>query len=300
MPTPDTRGQAPVKMLLAGIPGAGKTGSLAALVIAGYDIVLVDLENGSAPLFNFTPPALHSHIHHVPIMAGYKLATSGRLSVVPRGDMASPPSAFSRLCRFLTDGKLVDQAGAVLKDLGPPESWDPARYILVIDSMTSLGEMIMHKTLALNSHLSSYPDPGDWGTGQQEQDRLMAQLCSPFELPCSLIVTSHLGYVRERTETQLDARGKLVTTSTLSEKLFPSALGSKLPPKIARHFSTVILAQDDITGAPSLHLKSTEEFKVKYPYPVQQNQSILPIATGMATLFRNLHGEPPKQETART
>ena len=97
----------------------------------------------------------------------------------------------------------------------------------------------------------------------------------------------------------MDNQGRLKTVSRLSDKLYPTALGAQLPKNIARHFNTMVLGAPNINGARSLHLIPNDEVEVKVPREIPNTQRILPIATGLATLFRHLHGTPP-QETART
>ena len=72
-------------------------------------------------------------------------------------------------------------------------------------------------------------------------------------------------------------------------RLFPSALGRALPPTIAEHFGTCLLAEMDTDRKPHkrvLRTNTTEQLDLKAP--VAKVPETLPLESGLATIFEAL------------
>lgn len=256
------------KMLFIGDSGSGKTGALASLAKAGYNIRIMDLDNGLDVLKNLVRD--------------------------PSGPYG--PQAASRIdYETLTDpmknlgGRLVPQKATVWSravsllqkwgDLGPITSWGP-QDILVIDSLTMLAQAALNFILSMNAHLGiGRVEQSEWYQGQQLIEGLL-QMLYDEGVKCNVIVNCHVVYIGEENGPQ---RG------------YPASLGRALSPKIGRYFNTMLMARTIGSGSatkrkivtnstPLVELKTSAPLNVKPEYPLE---------TGLAEFFLAVRGEAP-------
>jgi hypothetical protein len=143
------------------------------------------------------------------------------------GSVQLEVGGYSALQRALSDWK-VDG-----KSIGGIHSWDE-KTVFVIDSLTFLGEACMHETLRMSGHLGARPTQPEWGTAIDMQESVIEMLYNPA-VRCNIVVTSHLRSVADETQNN-------------QERLFPMALGKKLPKMLARYFNNVVLLRKKGSG----------------------------------------------------
>lgn len=255
------------KMLLVGDSGSGKTGSLASLALAGYNLRIVDLDSGLDILANLLAgtPGLDRVVFET--ITDKMRNVAGKL-------IPAQATAWQRVVGLLTNWP----------ELGSITTWGP-QDILVIDSFTMLGNAAMNFVQAMNSNMGKRPQQSEWGDAQNMLESLL-QMVYDDGVKCNVIITSHIAFIGE--ENSAVATG------------YPMALGKALPPKVGRYFNTVLLArssgagssvkrsiftQSTRMGSGIVELKNTNPAKVAAEYP---------LATGLADYFKAIRGQEQK------
>jgi len=250
-------------MLLVGDSGSGKSGALASLANAGYNVRVLDLDNGldvlknvlMAPGSKYKPDAIDR--------VSFETITDPMRNVNGRL-IPSKASVWQRTVGMLSSWKSGDE------DLGPVASWGP-NDVLVLDSLTMLSTGALNFVLSVNARLGQQPHQSDWYTGQQMIESLL-QMLYDDGIKCNVIVNCHITYIGEENAPQ---RG------------YPNTLGKALPPKVGRYFNTVLMAATVGSGTNAkrkiltqtsnvIELKNTNPLAVKPSYDIE---------TGLAEYF---------------
>lgn len=259
------------KMLFIGDSGAGKTGALASLASAGYNLRILDLDNGLDVLRNLLTDPTSKYVKGAAERVSY-LTFTEEMRMVNGAVSPRTASVWPKVTNALTEWKDGDVS------LGSVTTWGPGD-VLVIDSLTLLCNAAMNYALQLNGRLGKHPHQSDWGVAQNLIESLLQMLYSTA-VPCNVVVNCHITYIGEEGGAQ---------------KGYPNALGKALPPKIGRYFNSALLAQSIGQGTAlrrkiltttygMIELKNTAPLKVKPEYPLD---------TGLADYFEALHGKRP-------
>lgn len=262
---------ATTKLLLIGDSGGGKTGALASLAQADYNLRIIDCDNGIDILANLLKgtPAIERVI--------YETVTE-KMRINPQGkpEVAGIADAWPRATRLLTRWKTEDG------DLGPLESWT-SKDVLVIDSLTMFSRWAMNAILQLNKRLNEAPWQSDWGEAQKLVEDVLALLYSDA-VPCNVIVNCHITYIGRQIES-LDDKGKVVTREE-DVRAYPLSLGRALSPKIGRYFNNALLARS-LGGTRALYTNTQGLVELKTAAP-RSVKSSYPIETGLAKFFADV------------
>lgn len=293
-------------LLLVSDSGMGKTGSLASLAKAGYNLRILDVDNGTAIVRNLLKddPAALERVYVEKCLDTFK-NVNGR--ILPK----TPLKAWPRISQLLSHWKvgtppkeqrvvLAAGTSAAINlpdtplpaspdyyDLGPITSWTN-KEILVIDSLTHAGEAAMRYHQSLNGKLGTHPTLPDWGIVQTMIKELLEML-KDSEVKCHVIVITHIDW-RYR-----DIMGGKDNDKVVGRELeggYPSAPGNKLPEKVGSYFNDALQVvatgsgsalRRKITTVPlvSLGLKTSNPFEVKKEYPLD---------TGLADYFKDTLG----------
>lgn len=253
------------KIIMVGNSGAGKTGALAALAKAGYKVNILDFDNGTEILYHMLkddPKALD----RVDIE---KCQDSFKMGINKSIQWVTPLTAFPNALKCLTEWP----------GQGKPSDWG-TDTVLVLDTLTFLGESIMRYVLAANNKLGVSTDPKagasepNWGSAIGLQEDFLAMLTS--NLKCHVIVMAHLKDI-ERGGVNLP---------------FPSALGKKLPPVVNTYFNHALMVKTSGSGSSfkrTIHSKTQGLVELKTAAPASVKESY-PIETGLADYFKDLFG----------
>lgn len=255
------------KMLLVGDTGGGKTGALASLAAAGYNLRILDMDNGIDLLRNLLDDPKSTYPKDALDRVAFVTVTD-KMKNVNGKLIPSKTEAWQRAVKLLDNWKTEDE------DLGPISTWTP-QEVLVIDSLTMLGTAATNFILAMNGRLGQKPFLSDFGDAGMLVEHLLQMLYAE-EVNCNVIVNTHITYVGDK------SKGEMV-------KGYPSCVGSSLPQKVGRYFNTLLLAQSNPMGkreiltksSPFLELKNTAPLRVKDKYPIE---------TGLADYFREVRG----------
>ena len=279
---------APIKLLLIGDSGSGKTGSLASLAAAGYNLRIIDIDKGVNILANYlTDPQSRyfksnpDAISHVNFVQCSDTMTSLNGTLVPKR-----AEGWQKACKLLMHWKDGDE------DLGKITDWGQ-QDILVIDSLSGLASLALHYHLFLNGALgksrTSNEGRRDMGAAQNYIKDLL-ELLYDDNLRCNIIVISHITQVSEAGGAPKIEEGKFDQIPTG----YPSAIGRALSPQIPRFFNNMLIVRSIAQGSKQVRKiftetqnlggqiisgKSSAPLKVKAEYPIE---------TGLADFFTDM------------
>ena len=264
MPTLEQRsGSTLVKVITIGDSGSGKTSALASLARAGYEVFILDFDNGTD--IRLDPEVLAAEFRSQIIVE----TLTDKVTKGSTGPVVKDPTAAKRAMELLNKWK----------DYGPVEEWGPDR-VLVIDSITMLGNACMNWVRKLNMRVGQKLRINDWGDAITMQESLL-QLLYSDEVHCHVIVNAHITY-----------QGGEDGAIDMGVKGWPSALGSKLPTKVGRYFNMVTRTSSLGSGANEkryIQTQSSPAIELKNPMP----SLILPkypIEDGWGKIFAAVTG----------
>jgi len=286
------------KMLLIGDSGTGKTGALAVLPACGFNLRILDFDNGLSVLTNYLtdPSSPYSKIAPDAADRVYYETCTDKMKTVNGRIYAAKAEAWPKALKLLDSWKTPDA------DFGPLSSWGP-QDVLVIDSMSKMS------TAALNHHLMANSALGQTRTqnearrdvgAAQNMLRDVLQLLYDEHIKTNIIVISHITLVTEAGGApgqDPSKPGEFAASATG----YPSAIGRALSPQIPQWFDTVLLAKvagvgqsvrrniftrPQSIGGQIVAAKNAAPLRVKDSYP---------LTTGLAEyLFDNQGKEHPK------
>lgn len=257
-----------IKGLYLGDSGAGKTGSLASLVKAGFKLRVYDFDNLLGSLVQYVNLTCSENVGNVAFQTFTdKLkgtSTPGMmqgkvLKVMPITD--GVPKAFANAMTQLNHWKTDDE------DLGSPATWG-ADTVVVIDTLTTLAQAAFRYCEALNP-LALEPQ-ATYFAAQRMVSNVLALLASE-QFATNVLVLAHLDY----SENQYNLM-----------KGFPRAIGSAMRTQIAPFFSVVLMAEDQ----KWIRTRSTGIVDLKNPISFKVDEK-LPLETGLATFFKTVLGK---------
>jgi AAA domain len=281
------------KLLLLGDSGAGKTGALASLAASGYNLRILDFDNGvdilkgyltGASPYTAKDPAAASRVHSLTCTDKRKLLGS---SLVP-----VKAEAWEKACRALYEWKEPGVDGRPAVDLGKIETWGE-RDVLVIDSLSTAAESAMNYHLGLNGKLgatrTSNEARRDIGATQSLIRSLLQMLYSD-SIKCNVIINAHITLVTESgmSPQSEDAKGESDTA-----RGYPAAIGRALSPHIPRYFNSVLLLDVEGRGASAKHYlytRSRGNVLVKTSAPLRVREKY-ELPWGLAEYFAAVRGE---------
>lgn len=264
----------PIKMLVVGDSGTGKTGALESLVRAGYKLKIIDFDNGLDYLQEALSdsPELLENVDYAVFTNKFK-TVNGR--VIPKG----APKAWADALKLLESGKVPNSEG---EDWGAPESWDESTF-LVIDSLTMASKAAMLQHLQLQSRLFEPPQIQDWGASQSIVEGLIQWLCSE-DIKCNVIVLTHINYI--------ELQNGIV-------KGFPSTVGKALSLVLPRYFNTILNVTIKGTGKTAQRIVSpvpVQSIETKAAVPVEKLPEYWPIQTAYAEYMLLAKGSVPNPD----
>lgn len=276
------------KLLVMGHTGKGKSGALASLAGAGYNLRILDLDNGLDVLKNIlTHPK-----------SPYPKDAIERVSAVTLTETMTIQSGKA----VPTSARVWGQAMALLDNwvdgdlkLGKITTWGP-QDILVIDTLTFLSTAAFNFVQSMNGRL------GAGGTGFKGQSDIGAaqtairgflELLKSDAVKCNVVVNSHIVYTNDfggKPSIQHDDKGNV--TEVDERHGFPMAIGRALSPHIGQYFNTM-LELDTVGVGPGARTmfftktrgevacKNTNPFAVADQYP---------LVSGLADYFKAVRG----------
>jgi hypothetical protein len=246
-----------VKALVASNSGTGKTGALASLVDAGYNLRVLDFDNGLSVLKGFVrDKSKLANVTYQTLRDELKLA-GGRFNI-------HKASAFDKAMKILDKGGL--EWGEGCEHIPPITEWTSSD-ILVIDTLGMMSRSCLFMVMALNGAGMKNPELQHYGQAMENIERMLAQLTSAA-VGCNVLIHTHLYHSED------------------GMNIYAESLGSKLGPKVPRYFDnffTISLT----AGQRKFKTKKDGLLACKSAIPLDETY---PIETGYAQIFAALLG----------
>lgn len=242
----------PVKLLLIGDSGAGKTGALAALPARGFKVRLIDADKGSDILRAYLTDPASPYVKENPSCADNidVVRISDPMKAIGGQLYAQSAVGWRQFVDLLGEWKYKDESGQSIS-LGKPAEWGQDT-ILVIDSLSMLSSLAMNFHLSLNAALGKTRTQNegrrDIGAVQNLLKATLETLFSDF-LKCHVILISHVTMVSEAGGMPKVEEGEWASVPTG----YPSAIGRALSPHIPRWFNSMLIARVIGAGASAKH-----------------------------------------------
>lgn len=250
-----------IKLLYVGDSGTGKTGSLISLIEAGYDVRMLDMDNGAESLVHLIRHKCPERIDQFDYIA---LRDKFKADPVYGIKTDGKPKAYTQAIKYLDKWD----------DGSTPAEWGPDT-VFCLDTLGSFGRAAFLWAQGMNP---SSRDPRQWYGAAQESIRTVLELLTSIEFRCHVIVMSHI---------------QLVEVSEGVHKGQVSAIGKALGGDIPKVFNTLIQASSRGTGdniKRKIETKPNPLLDLKNPIPWELEKS-LDLETGLATVFEKLRGK---------
>lgn len=254
MPTLDNHQSSDyTKAVYIGDSSTGKTGSMVSLLLAGYKLKILDMDNGLDSLVHYGREAGAdlSKVEYETIRDEYRSTKAGPM-------IRGQPKAFTGALDKLTEWSEID---------------DPMT-VFVLDSLSAFGRAAFEWAKGMNP---TAKDPRQWFYAAQQAVESTIALLTGEQFHMNVLVISHVNY-------------KEVIEGSF--KGYANAIGSALGPTIPKYFNTLILAESIGSGRNvkrKIKTAPTGVIDLKVPNPKVEAE--YPLETGLATIFSLLKGQ---------
>lgn len=260
------------KLLLMGDPGAGKTGALASLAHAGYNLRIFDLDNGLDILKNLLLSPRTPYDKEAYKRVKYQTITERHVKITAKSgpnEVPASASVWNRITQQLMNWRTESE------ELGPITSWTE-RDVFVLDSMTMAG-IAAHNFANVSTAGDRNRDPRMIYFHAQNYLEYLMQCLYADDVKCNVIVTSHITFI---------GGDDNITHG------YPTTIGRALSGKIGRYFNSALLMKSEgrahklftVPIATKVELKSSAPLNVKDTYDIK---------FGLADYFKDVRGSAP-------
>lgn len=271
---------APIKGMLIGDSGVGKTGALWSLAKAGYRLHILDFDRG------------------LDILSGK--ARDPKEGLSPDAAKAVLSRITYETCQdpmMQVQGKMIPQAAtAWTKGMVTMDRWKLSTLtssdIFVLDSLTFAGKAALRHILALNSRLTVQPWNSDFFSAQQLIENFLGYIYADTT-KCHCLILTHIRQQAQR-ESVID-EDKMVKQIDVegTRKGYPeTGTGRALSPTVGRYFNLMLMVDIMGSGPSTMRVIRT----VPHENIGLKNQSPgliapqYPLETGLASIFSTLRG----------
>lgn len=283
----------PIKVLVIGLSGSGKTGGLVSLLKAGFNVRLLDLEAGVETLTSFLraePPEVRARLDWITLTDPMKIML-GR-------PVPAKAQSWNSMVSLLENWRHTDisrgdmaRLGYEAKDLGPVSSWGP-QDILVLDTLSRSAQYAFNFMMSMNGKLGGLQTQNEYRRNiymiqDQYLDPLIA-LLTDRAIRCNVIVNSHIIYVDDKEAPPQPPQPEGRAPIPQPQIGLPAAIGIALSDKVPRAFNHLLLARKE-GNVRYLYTRSPGTVATKTTLvnaPVQYK-----METGLADYFKAVRGQ---------
>lgn len=275
----------PIKALALGDSGSGKSGALASLALAGYNVHILDYD-------------------------GSMVSANALLSV-----LEDTPAAYARVhwktiqdrIKFMNGKPALVRPCTAYRDFGKTlEEWNVENFteadVVCLDTLTSFSDAGFNEACSLANKMGLAPDgtdhprPAEYGW-MADSVKLAMEMLTSAAVPCHVIVNTHVKVSATDEEKLTIERNKMgAPTEPFTRAIgLPNARGQEVPRIVARYFNNVFYYTRQgpnriITTQPQgiVDVKTSKIKDVKRSYKIED---------GLAELFKDLGATPPHTPT---
>ena len=230
----------PHKVLVAAPSGTGKTALIGSLAKADYRCFIQDFDGGTEILLD---PSI------VPLSKRKNIFIKTYIDE-PLGDTSAFPMAATTAMKDLSIGWI--ESGV---NLGTPKTWG-TKDVLVMDTLGFFGDACLRYVQKMNNHLERASIP-DYGSAMEMVEKYLEVIFSN-QTKCHVVVNAHITFLGSP-----EQQG--------TQKGYPIALGSKLPPRVPRYFNSMLSLEKRKSDKGEieviLHTRMTGALDLKTPAP---------------------------------
>lgn len=253
----------PIKGIVVGNSGSGKTASLVSLAEAGYYLHIADFDKGTKIIKNLLQkknPTAYSRCEIKPYTDVY----GGSANIYPTRVQAWS-QAMNQMTKWTTAFSKYPEC---------------LNHIIVIDSLNFASKFAFNWILSLAGRLMAPKEIQDWGAAQDLMGAFLMKMYSN-EVKCHVLMLTHISW-----------QG---TGESDIKMGFPmTAVGRSFNPQIGRFFNNVFLVRNTGTGPASKREIWTSPIDwVDLKAESLELKSHYPLATGMADIFKSIRGKTP-------
>lgn len=302
----------PVKILLIGENGAGKTGSMASLVCMGYKLRVIDTDKGIKTLKSLLTDqhypaarwcktknidlsdALYYKQIDIPMTYRRVIEKDGGGKITRDETLLAPKNAeaWNQACTALAEWNEGD------KKLGSVTDWDD-KTVVVIDSFSTLSMMAYYYIQKLNNRLGAREDGYDFqrdvGAAQGQLRRLLEMLASSG-VKCNVILISHITRVDATQGFAQSPEQRARENRPVDAKGYPAAIGRALSPHMGKFYNDVYQVEQSGSGTSVQRKISTVPINNVAAKNSVYLEQAYPVSTGLAEIFASHRTEPKPQE----
>lgn len=242
------------RTLLVGDSGSGKSGALLALIMAGYNIKMLDYDGCAIALVvlirKYCPERI-DQFDYITLRDKFQSHPSKGLCI------KGPARAYTQGLKYLN----------TWDDGSTPAEWGHDTFF-VMDTLTTFGRAAY---LWAQSIQPTYKDPRKWYGEAQDSIKIFLDLVTSVEFKTNVIISSHLQFESE------DSPKKQIT-----------AIGKALGGEIPKVFNNMLLVSKSGTGdnvKRVIETRATPQVDVKNICPWVIDKK-LPQETGLATIYQ--------------
>ena len=183
-----------VKAICAADSGSGKSGSLASLVDAGFNVRVLDFDNGLSVLRGFVKKKENlANVHYVDQLTDELKLVGGRIGI-------TKAPAFQRAMAALDEGGEKYWGAAI----PPLNKWTPRDW-LVVDSYSMAGRACLQMVMHANAKDLGHPEIQHYGTAMENLEKWVAMLTSS-EVNCNVLLNTHITSIEGTRKTAVPMR----------------------------------------------------------------------------------------------
>lgn len=283
----------PVRLLLSGYPGTGKTGSLAALANAGWKLRILDFDGNWDILKHHVKPEAD-----VDIVSFEDSVRMGQRTMGPDGI----PTAFFNADKLLDRWRYKGEGDGWV-DLGAPKDWGPD-HVICLDGITGLSQACWYRAQVFTNTTAGGDQRKVYQLAADEQLAFIRRLTNPFN-KYHFIAISHLKMIGPQEVSRNDDEAvkdfKRFANEAIPTRLYPTAIGRGLALNFAGEFPAHIRANVEDRGDKvhrALQYIPSPEIDLKLPASASALAGLgkLEAASGLVKVFAALGHQPPKGE----
>jgi len=283
-----------VRALIAGYPGAGKTGALASLANAGFKLRILDFDGNPESVAQYTLPEFRKNIDV--IVCEDKFTLQGHTASV-QGAPTAFPNAWKALDLWkyedAENGVLDEKLGKKYTNLGSSKDWG-SDTIVVLDGTTGMASAAMdYARFGMNKTMMN-TTRAVWGVASANMEAFLKR-CTSMHNKHHFICIAHLTAIGPEGEADGDSdlmkQLKAEKAEIIPTRLYASGVGRKLPQQIAGHFPIAITAEIRTRGAKSTRIltaQAREDQTTKLPIADVTGLGDLTVEDGMLKIFDKL------------
>ena len=292
-----------VKLIMLGEQGSGKTGATVSLICAGYQVRVLDIDQGQQTLINLLTNENYPYAKIIRDK-GINLATAYNYipidcPMVSRsmegkemyGKVLIPASgnSFSRAIAAIDSWKDKE----LNLDFGSVNTWDE-NCVLIIDSLSTLGDYALFLVQAMNGRLGAAPTEKtnrmDINSASDQLKRLMLWLHAD-SVRCNVVLITHIKWVEDSYQKALiNQDGRQDQAKTLVPFGCPMTIGTAFASTVGKYTNNIFNVKKTgsggnisrkiyTVGLDGIVAKSATFLKESYPQD-----------TGLAAIFSAFRG----------